>query len=278
MLTRAHPWWFGLSLVAVLTLAPTRADLILSAPPRERASEAQQIFEPLAELLSQATGETVVYAHASNWGLYQTRLTRGEYDLVLDGPHLVSWRIAHQQHEPLVALSGNLAFVVVAHKEDARIRKLSDIAGRMLCGYAPPNLATLTVFEQFRIAARQPQLVEVKGVNAAYQMLIKNKCRAAILPVEAYYELEGPSGRTKLVFRSKPYPNQALTAGPRVGPAQRDRILRALLAQNGQGPVARKVAGYFHADGFVPADTEQYRGYDRLLADTWGFDTASRRP
>jgi ABC-type phosphate/phosphonate transport system substrate-binding protein len=273
MLARNYWLLLALPLITGALATPASADLILTTPPRETLEDGQRVFGPLAEALSKATGEKVVYQYADNWGLYQTRLTKGDFDLVLDGPHLVSWRFARLHHEPLVALAGNLSFVVITRKDDTQLQNLNGLAGRRLCGHAPPNLATLTVYEQFENAARQPLLVETKGFDVAYKRVLERKCNAAVLPLESYHDLEGQTGRTRVIYQSKNYPNQALTAGARVTPAMRERIQQALLADNGHNPTAKSVANYFHSDGFVPTDADQYRGYDHMLSDTWGFDT-----
>ena len=107
---------------AALVVQTARADLVLSAPPRETPEAGLKLYGPLAEFLSKAIGEKVEYRHPDNWGIYQGLMTKGEYDLVFDGPHFVSWRIQRLKHEPLAALSGKLGFVVVAQQDDSQVR------------------------------------------------------------------------------------------------------------------------------------------------------------
>ena len=248
-----------------------RADLVLSAPPRESAAAGEKLYGPLAEYLSQVSGEKVTYRYPDNWGIYQAVMTKGEYDLVFDGPHFVSWRIARSQHAPLAALTGKLGFVVIVRQDDTQTKKVSDLAGKRVCGHSPPNLATLTLYDRFPNPARQPRLIETQGFDAAYQGLLSGKCLGTVLPTEIHKKLDGAAARTRVLYSSEALPNQALTAGPRVPEAVRNRIKQALLSEAGQA-TSRPVAAKFGASEFIAVSADDYKGHDNLLRNVWGFE------
>ena len=256
---------------AALVVQTARADLVLSAPPRETPEAGLKLYGPLAEFLSKAIGEKVEYRHPDNWGIYQGLMTKGEYDLVFDGPHFVSWRIQRLKHEPLAALSGKLGFVVVAQQDDSQVRAVKDLAGKKVCGHAPPNLATLTLFDQFSNPSRQPRLFETKGFDGAYQGLLAGKCVGTVLPLEAHKKLEGAIARTRVLHTSEMYTNQALTAGPRVSAAVRQKIAQAMLEAQVK-MASRQIAATFGGSEFVAVTKADYAGYDGLLKNTWGFE------
>ena len=247
------------------------ADLIMSAPPRESAEAGIKTYGPLADYLSKVTGEKIVYQSPANWGIYQAYMTMGQYDLVFDGPHFVSWRDAHLKHVPIAALAGTLSFVIIARQDDAHVRGLADLSGKGVCGHAPPNLATLTLYEQFQNPSRQPLLVETKGFDNAYQGLLAGKCSGTVLPTEVYRKLDGQAKRARVLFDSRVYPNQALTAGPRVPEAVREQIKQALLSASGK-VAARPIAESFGGSEFVSVTADDYKGYDGLLKNVWGFE------
>lgn len=251
--------------------AAARADLVLSAPPRETVEAGEKIYKPLVEYLSQASGEKVSYRHPDTWAIYQAMITRDEYDLVFDGPHFVSWRIERLKHVPLAALTGKLSFVVAARADDARVRSLNDLAGKGVCGHAPPNLATLTLFDQFSNPLRQPKLVETKGFDGAYQGLLNGKCVGTVLPTEVYRKLDA-AHRARILYESAPVPNQALTAGSRVSAEARARIAAALLSPQAK-PSAQPLAASLGGSDFVKVTAADYRGHDVLLRNVWGFET-----
>ena len=102
---------------------------VFSAPPRESAQAAAEIYGPIAKYLSAATGKKVVYRQPSNWIAYQAEMRKGEYDLVFDGPHFNAWRAANLQHNILVKAPGEHSFVVVVKKDNDKIRELSSSPG-----------------------------------------------------------------------------------------------------------------------------------------------------
>jgi len=78
--------------------------LVLSAPPRGTLAEETQSYQPIADFLSKVTGKKVVYEHSDNWLTYTSKMTKGKYDIVFDGPHFNGWRMERLQHTPLVKL------------------------------------------------------------------------------------------------------------------------------------------------------------------------------
>lgn len=264
----------GLMLVVLSTVA--QADLVLGAPPRETIKDGERIYKPLAEYLTRVSGEKVVYRHPVNWGIYQALMTKGEYDLVFDGPHFVSWRIEKSHHVPLAALAGELAFVVVVGRDNNRARKITDLAGAPVCAHSPPNLATLTLLDQFPNPSRQPRLVEAHGFEAAYRDMLNGKCEGTVLPTGVYQKLDGAGAHTRVLYSSKSLPNQALTAGPRVSEGVRNRIKQALLATGGQA-TSQPVAVTLGAERFIAVTADNYKGHAGLLRNVWGFEPAPIR-
>ncbi|WP_455203153.1 PhnD/SsuA/transferrin family substrate-binding protein, partial [Kaarinaea lacus] len=159
-----YVWCFGFASFA-------SAELILSAPPRENPSVGEKLYGPLASHLTELLGEKVVYQHPHNWLEYQRDIRRGVYDIVFDGPHFVSWRLEHLKHDVLVKLPGTLEFVVVIHDDNDEIKSMKDLIGKKVCAIPPPNLATLTLIEQFNNPVRQPI---IWGVNGGFMSVFQS--------------------------------------------------------------------------------------------------------
>lgn len=191
---------------------------------------------------------------------------------MFDGPAFISWRIAKQDHSPLVKLPGNLVFVVVAKKDNDAVKELKDVIGRRLCGFPPPNLATLTVLYEFKNPVRQPLLVEVKGFQAAYKAVTEGKCVASIIQAKLWEEFDKDKGATKVLFKSKPAPNQGFSAGgPRVSPELRAKFTEALLSEEGKA-ATQLLRDEFKGQDFVPAKKEEFEGVAVVMRDVWGFE------
>jgi ABC-type phosphate/phosphonate transport system substrate-binding protein len=259
-------------LTACAVCAVAEEVYVFTAPPRESGGAEWDAYEPIAQYLGSAIGKKIEYRHYDNWLTYQDRMRRGEYDIVFDGPHFLGWRMAKLGHEPVARLAGKLAFVVATRKDNDKIASLKDLAGRTVCGLAPPNLATLTVLSEFHNPARQPLVREVKSFGDAYQDMANGKCVAAILRDNVFAQLDKDKGLARLIYRSEGIANQGFSVGPRLTSADKARIGQALLAAQARQRLKVFFDRYSKDKDLVVATREEYQDLGRLLRDVWGFD------
>jgi ABC-type phosphate/phosphonate transport system substrate-binding protein len=245
-------------------------EYVFSAPPRDSAERDTEVYQPVAEYLSKVTHKPFVYRDAGNWLTYESEMQKGAYDLVFDGPAFIGWRVARLGHVPLVKVPGQLTFVIIARKDDNSIQTLQDLAGRTVCSFAPPNLTALLLYREFTNPARQPTIVPVRGFQTAYDQAVKGDCAGAVLQAKLFETFDHDAHAAKVLFRSKPLPNQAFTAGPRIDAAMREQITAALLSPEGKR-VTEAMRAPFKGQDFVPADPHEYDGLGVLLRDIWGF-------
>jgi len=259
------------ALFALLSLVPARAELILSSAPRDTREKEEEIYKPIVDLLSKAAGEKVTFRYGDNYLVYQSEMRKGNYDIVLDGPQFVSWRMAKLNHVPLVKFPGNLAFVAIAKNNQDKINNLKDLAGRTVCAFPSPNLATLTVLYEFDNPARQPLVIEVQNFADAYKGVKSGKCVGGILQAKLYQDLDKEAKAAKVLFTSKPLPNQAFSAGPRLTAEKRERVIQALLSPEG-ATATQKLREVYKVQALLPATVEEYQGLGKLMRDVWGFE------
>ena len=256
------------------TAAPAAAEAgqyVFSAPPRESAQAAAEIYGPIAEYLSRVTGKQVVFRHSSNWIAYQTEMRRGDYDLVFDGPHFNGWRASHLQHNILVKAPGEHSFVVAVKKDNARVTELKQLTGRAICGMSPPNLGTLTVLKEFDNPMRQPVIQNIEGWNAVYGNMMAGRCAAAILPARNHAKYDAAGEQTRVIFKARSYPSQALSAGPRVTAADQAKIVHALTSAEARNATLKLRDAYALNGDMLPASKDEYVGVAGILKDTWGY-------
>ena len=247
-------------------------ELVLSAAPREEDAEAEAIYGPVAEYLSTALGKKVVFKHAGNWGVYQGLMQKGAYDIVFDGPHFNSWRVDRAQHNVLVKIPGDHVFVVLVRKDNDKIRELKQLAGRTICAHAPPNLGTLTALNEFDNPARQPLIINTDGWKDIYEGMLANKCVAAVVPLKALEKFEKNTGQqSKIVFRGATLPDNAVSAGPRLGTQDQEKITRALLSPEGEKATARLREKYASGKPFSAANNKEFAGLGTYLKNEWGY-------
>lgn len=262
---------FTLFVLTAVPLPVLAAELVLSAPPRESAEKAQEVFQPIADYLGKVLGSPVVFRYSDNWLSYQSDMQADKYDIVFDGPHFVSWRMAKYGHKPVVSLPGELAYAVVVKKDESRIDSIEKVAGRMVCSPTSPNLGALSVAALFENPARQPLFVNTKGFKQAFEGLMANKCPVAVMQVGIYAMLDKDQTLTRPLVITKGLPNQAFTASSRVTDAKIETLREALLSEAGKAATAKLREEYAGKD-FIPAKDEKYSGHAILLKDNWGFE------
>lgn len=247
---------------------------VFSAPPRETAEDGLKDYRPIAEFLTKATGTRFVYRRANNWLVYMRDMRNGKYDLIFDGPHFVSWRVAKLDHSPLVRLPGKLAFVIVARNNDEVIFDLTDLAGYKVCAHAPPNLATLAMQTQFTNPVRQPQIYEINGFKNIFAELLKGNCRGAVIPFDLYARFNNgdTKGKTRILYLSEPLPRQAITASPRIPEGIQSVIRATLLSPRGSVATRRLRERFANGEQMVATNREEYQGLAALLNNLHGFN------
>jgi len=263
-----------LSLILFFLLAVARAssaELVMTAPPRENPEAGEKIYAPLAEHLSSLLGEKVVYKHPQNWLQYQRDLRHDAYDIVFDGPHFVSWRLAHLKHEVLVKLPGTLEFVIVVNRDDQEISEMKHLVGKKVCGIPPPNLATLTVIEQFQNPVRQPIIWGVPGgFPNVFDTFKKGGCRAAVFRT-TYYEkklTDADRATMRVLYHSKALPNQAISVSTRVASKYKEKIIRSLTLEETGKKATQEIVKRFgdkNSPPFVAANNKEYDDLTLLL-------------
>jgi hypothetical protein len=199
-------------------------------------------------------------------------MQKGAYDLVFDGPHFASWRAENSGHTALLKVPGEHVFVVLVKKDNDKIKDLKQLAGRAICAHAPPNLATLTVLNEFPNAARQPLIVNTDGWKNIYQAMLDNKCVASSIPLSKLEQFEKDGGRqARIIFRGATLPDNALTAGPRLSPSDQEKIARALMSPEGEKATAKLRDKYAQGKQFVATSNKDFVGLSAYLKNEWGF-------
>jgi ABC-type phosphate/phosphonate transport system substrate-binding protein len=246
--------------------------LILSAPPRESRADAMRIYPPIAQFLAQAIGRPVEYRHPDNWLQYQTEMLKGGYDIVFDGPHLNSWRISNLRHNALAKLADENVIAVIVRKNDDRFSDLKQLVARGVCSLDPPDLGVLAVMAEYSNPMRVPAIIDSATPARVFENVVEGKrCVAGILPVADLKKFDPIGRETRVIYRSKPMPNQAFSAGPRVTAGDQAKIAAALLSSSGATATEALRTSFGATLGFAPASRAEFAGLDSYLKDAWAY-------
>ena len=250
------------------------AELIFSAPPRENAVKGKETYGPLVNYLSYVIGERVVYEHPDGWVEYSNNMRNGHYDIVFDAPHFGAWRMKHISHKPVARLPGSLGFVVIAKKDDRKIKKIKDLLSVKICALASPNLGTVTFYNLLENPIFQPRMHEVKGgFKGVFKAFKAGKCDAAVLRDSFYFNMD-PRDKKGLtvITASKPIPNQTITVSPRLHD-KKELISRRLVSTEGKKAAANMLKRFAGQQGNLKrVRTNEFENLDNLLTGVvWGW-------
>ncbi|WP_455221436.1 phosphate/phosphite/phosphonate ABC transporter substrate-binding protein [Kaarinaea lacus] len=250
------------------------ADLILGAPPRETPSKGKELYEPIAEKLTEILGEKVVYQQPKNWAEYTTKMRDGYYDIVFDGPHFVAWRQKNLKHTPVASLPGTLEFYIITDKDNKLLNNARDLVGKKICGMPSPHLATDLVFDLYKNPVLQPTIYEVKGgQRKSFEAFKEGKCAATIFRSTLYNKLPDDERKElKIVVKTRTLPNQTISVSQRLQ-KQANAIADFLVSKDGAITADNLLSRYSgRKKQFIKAQPEKFVGAaDILEGVVWGW-------
>jgi ABC-type phosphate/phosphonate transport system substrate-binding protein len=223
-------------LYLALTISlPAHADLVLSGSPSiVDRTELNKNYTELAKLLSQELGEPVHYVAPVSCQGYPQALRKGQYDLIVDGPHAAAWRIAKGLHKPVAEAQNTLEYLVVVPAKNTTIRSAEQLINHPVCVQASPNLSALMFINQFPNPMQQPKLHTFDDQAKRPQKLLSGECDAAVLPAKVYQNKFDPATQAKLrvVYKLAPLPGYVLTASDKLSAEKRNALTKRLSTAN----------------------------------------------
>lgn len=253
-------------LLLLLAGAGQAATYTLAIEPSDSSSRLEQLYRPLADYLSQSTGETFEIQLAPNYLAYWQRIKKGgAYDFIIDSPHLTDYRIKHQNFLPLMRANGDMSFSVVTLKQSADI-KAEGLVGKNVASLGPPSLPYLLFHKLYPNPMRQPKLVAVDGASEAIDKLRSGEALAAVIPTS----VAASTDDVIAIAETERVPNLALSAAPTVPAHLRTSVVNALGTALSNPEIATLLQTLGVAE-LTPVNTEDYVGQAALLEGMWGF-------
>jgi len=251
-----------------LFLSTASAELILSAPPREKPDVGESYYAPIAKSLSKILGELVVYKHPKSWHNYTKSMQSGKYDIVFDGPHFAAWRMSNANHTPVARLPGHLGFVIMAKKDNTKANKIKDLVSKQICGLASPNLGTMVVFSIFDNPVNQPDIKIVKGgMKKVMKKFLAGECEYAVVRDTIYKNLPDNAKKDiKVIVHSAPMPNQTITVTKKLDPGKRAKISSFMVSNDGAISASNLLNRFSKKNKFfIPVKMSEYSELEFLL-------------
>lgn len=258
-----------LAMVAVTASTPHLAlaeTYTLATPPLLTQIEQKRQYGPLAEYLTTATGENIQHVASVNYISYWERMRRGDFfDLVMDGAHLVDYRIQQLQHRPIAKVTNVLSYSFVT-APDKQIFEVSELIGKPVAGLPAPSLGAVQLLQVFPNPLRQPLMIQVDNIDQVVERLRNRSVFGAYIPTP----MAAQYPEFNVVQTTDQMPHIAMTASPKIPDDVVEKI-RAALIKATETEDGRSMLNSINVEGFEETDAATYAGYSRLLDGVWGF-------
>jgi len=250
------------------SVAGQAAEYTLAIQPILPQEDLKKRFQPLADYLSQETGQTITITTQRNFLYYWTKMRKGKkgFDLVLDAAHFTDYRVKTQGYTVLAKLPDTVSFSIVT-REDNFILDEEELIGLRVATMPSPSLGALRLEELFPNPMRTPTYIWERNTTVAVEKILSGKIDAAIIPTR----LASTYNNLNIVLTTEPVPHMGLSASPNVPTEITEKIRQALLTattkENG-----RQMLLKLKMNSFEPASSETYDGYSDLLKEVFGYN------
>jgi len=264
----------GLYLLAL----PGAQALVFVAQPQETLETGERIFQPLADLLSEKTGQAWTYEHPDNQLNYVDMIVEDRAELYLGDPHFVGYQL-QENNQRVLAQVPEQEWVLVAPQSStgkllgSRVTANFSCTEAPTCALPPPDLGML-LFSNLEVFAtsplRHPVLVSVNDAANVVQGVLGERCFCGVTRRALLSNLPEADQQQLAVRSLQATLGAAFTVSDRVSSALADQIQQALLSPEGQEATrAMRDRLYGGAALVRPGAADTYRSSANLLVDEY---------
>ena len=270
----SHKSAFAAVMALLFAGGAAAAEYTVTVEPNYPPAQAQEVYKPLLNYLSKATGQTFVLKTSGNYHVYWRDLrSAAPTDFAFEEAHFTDFRINRQRVTPLVRVVDPTTFVLLVDSSNAE-GGANGLIGRRIASMSAPSLGYLLLGELYKNPIAQP---EIQSAAASWkdgvEMVFAQESEGAMVP--GYIASTYPN--LVSVATSRDFVGRAFSASPKVPPDVRKKVTDALLALH-KNPALFDVISELGATQFVPATAAEYAGNERLLRGVFGYVPLKSQP
>jgi hypothetical protein len=254
----------ALSLFAAPALA---ADFTIAVEPNFPPAAAQQVYKPLLDYLSAATGHRFLLRTSTNYHVYWRDIrSNAKTDFAFEEAHFTDFRIDRLGFTPLVRTIEGTKYLLLA---DATVAEegIAGLIGYRVVSMPAPSMGYLLLGELYKNPIAQPEIQSVAANwRDGVEMVFSQETEAAMVP--GYIAQQYPN--LMVVSESREFTGRALSAGGTVPQDVRKAVTDAMLKLH-EDNALYEVLSELGTTQFVEADRDDYTGNERLLRGVFGY-------
>lgn len=232
--------------------------------PTEKASE---VYRPLIDYLSKATGDTFTLVAPKNYHFYWRDLRQNQKaDFAFDEAHLADYRIQRYQYVPLVHTAEKQSYTLVTNV-DVHAKGIEGLVGRKIVCMGAPSLGYALLLGFYPNPVQQPDIQSsAASWRDAVEAVFAGEAEAAMIPTW----LKDQYPNLTPVKTTREFAGAAISAAPAVPEATRTKVTEALLKLD-QDPALANLLLELGISKFVAATAADYAGAEVMLKDFYGY-------
>ncbi|MBL0164897.1 MAG: PhnD/SsuA/transferrin family substrate-binding protein [Xanthomonadales bacterium] len=254
---------------AVIGTSAQAAEYRFTPEPAYTPAAAEEIYKPLLDYLSKATGEKFVLAPSANYSTYWRNILKPDQtDFSYDEAQFADYRISHLGFIPLVRRSQATSYSLLANP-DFEGKDPKALLSSRIATMPAPSLGYAVLMQVFADPVQQP---DISSNSASWRdcldMFNSGEAQAMIFPTWMLETYGNPAMVT--VFTSRDFAGPAILASPSVPEDVRNKVRDALLDIEG-APELGELLLELGISKFVSAAPKDYAGEEKMLSGFYGY-------
>lgn len=246
--------------------AAQAVDYTFAPEPTYPAETARDLYKPLLDYLSEATGQTFVLVSAANYSSYWRDIKKTPHpDFSFDEAHFADYRIQHLDYTPLVRTREPTRYTLLSSMSVESL-DTDQLFGDGIASMPAPSLGYALLMEFFPNPVHQPKIVSASSWRDAIQSVFSGDAGAAVAPsslMDTYPNLNA-------IRVSREFPGPAFLAASTVPEAVRIQVRDALLKMNTDPALTEKLLE-LGISTLIPASASDYEGSQEVLNGFYGY-------
>jgi len=245
--------------------------LIFGTPPTQSYALTKKNYQPLADYLGEQIGRKIVVEPTKSFHEYTRKMKENHYDIILDGPHFIKYRIEKMNHNVLVKQPGVLKFAIVV-KSNSDFETYKDLRNKRICSPATPHLGTLTILDLYPNPIGQPDLKPVQSFKDTIACVKNNKASAAIVRDKYWFKnVKDKKGLRVIYITKNNMPARGLTVNNATVSTSVQKAIVTALTNKKAKKLIKNALSTIGGKKFVKAKESEYTNLNELLSMVWGF-------
>lgn len=220
----------------------------------------EKLYKPMADYLSDETGETIKLKTFRSFKSYWINMKRlNGFDLVLDGANFTDYRIQNENYKVIARLPDTVSFTLVT-RGDLFVLDLDELIPYKIATVSAPSIAGIRLKQMYPDPKARPIFISAKSYEASVSLIKNGTADAAIIPTP----LVGRYSNLNVVETTKSTPHVAFSTSPKVPKDLRFK-LKFALTNASKTNNGKKMLAAVGLSEFINGTNKMYSGYANLM-------------